>query len=64
MTGEFVGSAEALCASGELASVGFLASVGADVSSLMLEAVEGLVAERTLVRSREVRTVVLVLGLY
>lgn len=64
VTSEFVGSAEALGASGELAGVGLLASVGTDVSGLMLEAVEGLVAERTLVRARKIRTVVLVLGLH
>jgi hypothetical protein len=32
--------------------MGLLASVGADVSSLVLETVEGLVAERTLVGTR------------
>jgi len=51
VAGELIRSRELLAAAGELAGVRLLASVSADVSSLMLEAVEGLIAERALVRS-------------
>ena len=44
MASQLVRPAEALRAARELACVRFLAGVGADVSCLMLEAVEGLVA--------------------
>lgn len=64
VTSEFIGSAEALCASGKLACVGLLARVSANMPGLVLEAVECLVAERTLVGARKVGTVVLVLGLH
>jgi hypothetical protein len=42
MAGELVRSAEALGASWMRAGVGLLASVGADVTGLVLKAVEGL----------------------
>jgi hypothetical protein len=48
---ELIRSRELLAAAGELAGVRLLSSVSADVSSLMLEAVEGLIAERALIRS-------------
>ena len=59
VTGQLVGTAEALCAARELAGVRLLASVSADVTGLVLEAVESLVAQRTLVRARQVRAHVL-----
>lgn len=49
VTSEFVGAAEALGAAGELAGVRLLAGVRADVSGLVLKAVECLVAEGTFV---------------
>lgn len=55
VTGQFIRAAEALSASRELAGVRLLAGVSADVTSLVLEAVEGLVAQRALVRTRQVR---------
>ena len=54
MAGQLVGAGEAFAAAGELAGVGLLPRVGPDVSSLMLEAVEGLGAHGALVGSREV----------
>jgi len=62
VTGQLVRAAEALCAAWELAGVRLLAGVSADVTSLVLEAVEGLVAQRTLVRARQVRAHVLLRG--
>ena len=59
VTSQLIGTTEALCAARELAGVGLLASVSADVTSLVLEAVEGLVAQRTLVRTRQVRAHIL-----
>lgn len=53
VAGELIRARELLAAAGELAGMRLLASVSADVSSLMLETVEGLVAERALVRSRQ-----------
>jgi len=53
MAGELIGARELLAAAGELAGMRLLASVSADVTSLVLEAVEGLIAERALVRSRQ-----------
>jgi hypothetical protein len=53
MAGELIGARELLAAAGELAGMRLLASVSADVTSLVLQAVEGLIAERTLVRSRQ-----------
>lgn len=51
---ELVRSAEALRAAWELASVRLLARVRADMSRLVLQTVEGLVAQGTLVRSWQV----------
>jgi hypothetical protein len=59
MTSQLVGATEALCAARELAGVRLLASVSADVTGLVLEAVEGLVAQGTLVRTRQVRAHIL-----
>lgn len=42
MSGQFIRSTEAFCASGELANMGLLSSVSANVASLMLKSVEGL----------------------
>lgn len=61
---QLVGATEALGAARELAGVRLLARVGADVSGLVLEAVEGLVAQRALVGARQVGTMVLVLLLH
>jgi hypothetical protein len=47
--GQLVGAGELLAAARELAGMRLLAGVSADVSGLMLQAVEGLVAERALV---------------
>lgn len=55
VTGEFIGAREALVAVGEVARVGLLASVGADVAGLVLEAEEGFVAEMALVWTRDAR---------
>lgn len=54
---KLVGSAKSLRASRELASVRLLSSVRANVSRLVLESVECLVAQRALVRAREVGSV-------
>lgn len=54
---KLVGTAEALGAAGELAGVRLLAGVRPDVARLVLEAVEGLVAERALVGARQVGAV-------
>lgn len=54
VAGEFVGATEALCASGMLADVRLLTRVGANVTRLMLETMKGLVAQRTLVRTRQI----------
>jgi hypothetical protein len=51
--GQLVGARELLAAARELAGMRLLAGVGADVSSLVLQAVEGLVAERALVGARK-----------
>lgn len=59
---EFIGAREALRASRESASVGLFTCVSADVTSLVLKAVEGLVAERALVRPGQILAR-LVLGL-
>lgn len=50
VTRELIGSRELLTAAGELAGVRFLASMNMDVLSLKVEAAEGLIAERALVR--------------
>ena len=54
MSGQLVRSAEALGTAWKLTNVRLLASVGANVSGLVLEAMEGFGADRTLVRSREI----------
>lgn len=54
---QLVGSAETLGAARELTGVRLLARVGANVSRLMLQTVEGLVAQRALVGSRQIRAV-------
>lgn len=51
MSGEFVGTGESFVAPWKCAWVGFLASVGTDVASLMFKTVESLVANRAFVRS-------------
>lgn len=53
VAGEFIRARELLAAAGKLACVRLLAGVGADVSRLVLKAVEGLIAERALVRTRK-----------
>ena len=57
VTRQLVGSAEALGAARELAGVRLFARVRPDVAGLVLEAVEGLVAQRTLVRARQIGAV-------
>lgn len=57
MAGQLVGSAESFRAARELASMRFLSSVRTNMARLMLETVEGLVAKGTLVRTRQIRTV-------
>jgi hypothetical protein len=57
MPGQLVGSREALGAAGELAGVRLLARVRPDVSGLVLETVEGLVAQWALVGSGQVLAV-------
>lgn len=54
VSGQLVGPTEALGAAGKVTGVWLLARVGPDVSGLMLQPMEGLVAPRTLVGSREV----------
>lgn len=58
MAGQLIGATEALAAAGKLAGVGLLARVGANVSCLMLQTVEGLFAERTFVRTWQVWPVI------
>jgi len=53
VTGELVGAGELLAASRVLASVRLFSRVGADVSRLVLKAVEGLVAQGALVGTRQ-----------
>lgn len=53
MASELIRARELLAAARELAGMRLLASVSADVTSLVLETVESLVAERTLVGSRQ-----------
>lgn len=53
MAGQLVGAREFLAAAGELAGMRLLSRVRPDVPSLVLEAVEGLVAQRALVRARQ-----------
>lgn len=56
MASQLVGPAESFRATGELASMRLLSSVGTNVASLVLETMEGLIAERTFVRTRQIRT--------
>lgn len=51
--GQLVRAGELLAAARELAGMWLLAGVGANVSGLVLQTVEGLVAERALVGARE-----------
>lgn len=53
VAGEFIRARKLLAATRELACMGLLACVSADVTSLVLETVEGLIAKRALVRSRQ-----------
>ena len=53
MARELVGARELLAAAGELAGMRLLAGMGADVPGLVLEPMEGLVAQRALVRTRQ-----------
>ncbi len=57
VSGEFIGAAETLLASRMGADVGLLAGVSANVAGLVFETVEGARAERTLVRTRDLRLV-------
>jgi hypothetical protein len=61
VTGQLVRSAKALRAAWELAHVRLLAGVGADVSRLVLQSVEGLGADWALVGSWQVLTWLLLL---
>jgi hypothetical protein len=51
---QLIGAAEALRASGELACVRLFTRMGADVSGLVFQAVEGTVTEGALVRARKI----------
>lgn len=51
---ELVGAREAFCATGKGTDMRLFARVGPDVTGLVLETMEGLVAERTLVGTRQV----------
>lgn len=62
VAGQLIRARELLTAARKLAGVRLLASVSADVSSLVLEAVEGLVAQRALVRARQLGGAALGLG--
>lgn len=57
VAGELIASAETLLASGMCADVRLFAGVSANVTSLVFETVEGTRAERTLVRSGDLRLV-------
>lgn len=50
---QLVGSREALIATREITRMGLLASVGADMTCLMLQTEEGLVAEMAFVGARD-----------
>src|SRR5690242_9373773 len=54
LPGELIGAREPFCAARESASMGLLSSVGANVTGLVLQTVEGLVAQRALVGTRQV----------
>lgn len=53
MTGQFVAPRELLGTAGEGARMGLLAGVGADVSGLMLQSMERLLADRTFIGPRQ-----------
>jgi hypothetical protein len=55
VSSQLVRSGELLTAPREAAGVGLLSGVSPDVSRLVLQTVEGLIAERTFVRSRQLR---------
>lgn len=57
VTGEFVATAETFFATGMCADVGLFAGVGANVTGLVFETIKGTRAERTLVRTRDLRFV-------
>lgn len=61
VSSELIGTRESLCAARELTGVRLLARVRSNVSGLMLETVEGLIAERTLVRTWEILSVLAML---
>lgn len=50
VSSQFVRARKSLCASRESAGMWLFSSVGSDVASLVLQTVEGFVAERALVR--------------
>ena len=54
VTSQLIRAAEALGATGELASVRLLTGMGSNVTGLVFQTVEGTVTERTLVWSRQV----------
>lgn len=54
MSSQLVGSAEAFSAARKGASMWLLSGMGSNMSGLMFQAVEGFVAQRTFVRSREI----------
>lgn len=58
VAGELIGARETLVAVGEVARVGLLAGVGADVAGLVLEAEERFVAEMALVWTRDARLLI------
>lgn len=55
---ELIRAREALVAVGEVARMGLLAGVGANVAGLVLEAEEGFVTEMALVRARDTRLLI------
>jgi len=59
---KFVGATEALCAAGELAGMRLLTGMGANMTSLMLQAVESPVAKRTFIGTRQILTDLLIGG--
>lgn len=59
---KLVRSGELLAAARKLAGMGLFSGVGSDVSSLVFEAVEGLVTQRALIRARELVRVAFGLG--
>lgn len=55
VSGQFIGARKLLAAARELASMGLLSGMGSDVSSLVLQAMESLLAERAFVWTRKLR---------